>query len=226
MTNTLDSRALNRADCYGQRFMKPGLYPYNIVPAHGAALSTQRPFAIKVRDGEKGAKMAQHNIAVRAEGPSFRAAKELEIAAGDMVLWNCNQPGAMPFAVVGDHEFFASHRLKNESGYSHAFGLPGSYDWVDAHGSKTAGRIHVRDPGCKTDADLSKWRKTLALGIVVMIHDGKVDPAEVEIVTGQTVFFMVVNGPGISVTDRRLLDLKRDYEAAAQAKASRTSASR
>ena len=217
MTNTLDSRALGRADCFGQRFMKPGTYPYNIVPARGAALSTLRPFAIKVNAGGKAGKMAQHNIEVRAEGVTFCAVEVLEIETGDMVLWNCNQLGAMPFAVVGDHDFFASNRLKNESGFSHAFGQPGTYHWTDAHGSKTGGVVTVKDPGCKTDAHFAKWREALATGTVVMIHDGKVEPAEVEIVTGQTVFFMVVNGPGISITDQRLLDLKADYSAAAMA---------
>ena len=224
MTNILDSRALGRADCYGQRFMKPGTYPYNIVPARGAALSTQRPFAIKVTDGEKGATMQQHNVAVSADGVTFRAEKEVEIAAGDMVLWNCNQPGAMPFAVVGDHGFFASTRLKNESGFSHAFGQPGTYHWVDAHGSKTAGTVTVVDPGAKSEAQFAKWRQALATGTVVMIHDGKVEPGEVQILTGQTVFFMVVNGPGITITDQRLLDLKADYSAASPAERRRRTA--
>lgn len=211
MLNSLDSRALQRADCYGQRFMKPGTYPYNIVPARGAAISTNRPYAIKVCEGPKTSEMAQHNISVGLNERGYSVAPaELEINVGDMVLWNCNQRGAMPFAVVGDHDFFNSNRLKNESGFSHAFGTPGEVKWVDAYGSKTSGVVRVKDPGCKNDAELKRWRQSLEEGVVIMINDGKAVPSSVDVVVGQTVFFMVVNGPGISITDARLLEVTAD----------------
>ena len=38
-----------------------------------------------------------------------------------------------------------------------------------------------------------------------MIQNGKAEPASVEIVTGQTVFFAIVKAPGISITDERIL---------------------
>jgi hypothetical protein len=38
-----------------------------------------------------------------------------------------------------------------------------------------------------------------------MIGDGKADRPEIEIMTGQTVFFAIVKTPGISITDDRLL---------------------
>ena len=34
-----------------------------------------------------------------------------------------------------------------------------------------------------------------------MISDGQPEPAEVEIMLGQTVFFAVVKGPGVSITE-------------------------
>ena len=40
-----------------------------------------------------------------------------------------------------------------------------------------------------------------------MITDKKVDPAKLDIVVGQTVFFAVVTSGGISITDERLLEL-------------------
>ena len=45
---------------------------------------------------------------------------------------------------------------------------------------------------------------------MVMIADNKPQPAEVEVVTGQTVFFTVIKGPGISITDTRLLNQTGD----------------
>ena len=44
-----------------------------------------------------------------------------------------------------------------------------------------------------------------------MIEKDKAEPAEVEIAVGQTVFFAVlVTGPGITITDERLIGLVKD----------------
>lgn len=208
MYNELDSRALGRADCYAQRFMRVGDYRYNVVPGHGQALSTDYPFVIHVeggKEGKKEPKMAQHNLRVTANGKGFTVAPgTLRISVGDMVVWNGG--GEVPFAVVGDHDFFNSHRMVNECGFSHAFGKAGDYHWRDAFGSKLSGVVHVRDPDCKRDPDLKKWHQTLSKGNVVMINDGKADQTELDIYTGQTVFFALVKTPGISITDARLLE--------------------
>ena len=207
MLNTLDSRALQRADCYGQRFMKPGDYSYNIVPAYGAAISTDRPFRLRVRDSDTKSGMKQYDIPIKSCGGKFEVPHpDLVIAVGDMVLWNCNDRNAPPYAIVGEHEFFSSNCLVNESGFSHAFGSVGDYRWVAAHGSGATGVVRVRDPECRGEADLKRWRQMVAKGTLVTINDGKVERSEVEIVTGQTVFFLVVRAPGISITDVRLLD--------------------
>lgn len=205
MYNELDSRALGRTDCYAQRFMRPGDFAYNVVPGHAQALSTDFPFRIHVEEGKKKAQMSQHNVQVTQCGKGFAVETGvLTIAVGDLVLWNGG--GAIPFAVIGDKDFFNSHRMVNECGFSHAFGKAGDYHWRDAFGSKISGLVRVRDPDCRKDADLRKWRETLAKGNVVMIADGKVDKAEIDILTGQTVFFAIVQTPGISITDGRLLE--------------------
>ena len=49
-------------------------------------------------------------------------------------------------------------------------------------------------------------QQSLTEATVVMITDGRVDRGAVDIVTGQTVFFAVVKGPGISITDASLLE--------------------
>jgi plastocyanin len=150
--------------------------------------------------------MKQHNVAIKSCAGKFEVPDpELVIDVGDMVLWNCNDANALPFAVVGDHEFFSSNRLVNECGFSHAFGIAGDYHWVDVHGSGASGIVRVRDPGCKNEADLKRWRQMVAKGTLVTISDGRAEPSDVEIVTGQTIFFMVVKGPGISITDAQLL---------------------
>lgn len=205
MYNELDSRALGRADCYAQRFMRPGDYRYNVVPGHGQALSTDYPFVIQVEgNAKKTGKMAQHNLRVTPSGKGFTVAPAtLTISVGDMVVWNGG--GEIPFAVVGDQDFFNSHKMVNECGFSHAFGTAGDYHWRDAFGSKLSGVVRVRDPDCKKDPELKKWREALSKGNVVMINDGKADQTELDIYTGQTVFFALVKTPGISITDSRLL---------------------
>jgi len=217
MYNELDSRALGRADCYAQRFMRPGDYRYNVVPGHAQAIATDHPFAIHVHaasDGRKGAAMAQHNLHVSTAGKSFTVTPaKLTIAVGDMVVWNGG--GTIPFAVVGEHDFFNSHRMVNECGFSHAFGKAGDYHWRDAFGSKLEGLIRVRDPDCSKHDQLKRWREQLSQGNVVMIADGKADRDEIDIVTGQTIFFAIVKTPGISITDGRLLGSGREAACAA-----------
>jgi len=208
MENHFDSRVLGQADCYGQRFMRVGVYPYNVVAGHGQAVSTDRPFVIKVEDRGKTASMTQHNVTVLPQQRGFTVDKpEIAIAAGDMVVWHSSGAAPIPYAVIGDQTFFNSYRMVNECGFSHAFGKPGQYRWTDAHGSGLSGTVIVRDPGCKTEADIKRWRLMLSQGTLVMIAEGKVDKPLVEILTGQSVFFAIVTSPGISITDTRLLEL-------------------
>ena len=206
MIDALDSRALRVTDCYAQRFMKAGTYRYNVLPVGGYHVTEARPFTIKVQERATQTKMTQHAVVVKAESGRFRVDRnEVTIEAGDLVLWNCPDTRAMPYTVIGDKEFFGSHRLLNESGYSHAFGSPGEYHWRDAHGSGAAGVVRVKNPECKTEPDFRRWHQSLTKGTLVTITDGRAEPQEIDIVTGQTVFFAITKGPGISITDHRLL---------------------
>ncbi|WP_051953438.1 hypothetical protein [Methylocapsa aurea] len=208
MLNQLDSRALGRANCYAQRFMKAGLYRYNVAPAHGQALSTDYPFTVRVEESGKKTDMAQHSLHVSQQGKKFVVENaNVTIKVGDMVVWNGGSGALTPFAVVGEDDFFSSYRMVNECGFSHAFGAAGEYHWVDAHGSSLSGIVRVRNPECSSGEQLKRWRQSLAEGALVMIADGKPDQGEVDIVIGQTVFFAIVKGPGISITDVRLLDI-------------------
>lgn len=211
MIDTLDSRALRLTDCYGQRFMKVGAFPYNVLPAHGDSITEERPFTVKVKERTTKAKMQQHTVTVRCRAGKFSVEPVVVlIEDGDLVMWNCPDANSTPYLVVGDKGFFASHRLVNESGFSHAFGMAGEYRWMDAYGSGAAGVVRVKDPSCKEPAEFQRWRKALAEGTLVMVTDGKAEPREVDIVTGQTVFFAIGKGPGISITDERLLTSKGD----------------
>jgi plastocyanin len=205
MLDTLDSRTLGRTDCFGQRFMRAGTYAYNVLPAGGHQVTDERPFTIEVQERGGEVRMEQHTIVLRyADGRFKPEPSEMSIQEGDLVLWNCPDR-AVPYAVGGDRDFFASDRMMNECGYSHAFGSPGEYRWKDAYGSSLGGLVRVKDPGVQDRDELRRWQESLKNGVVVMIEESRVEPREVDIVTGQTVFFAVTKTSGVSITDERLL---------------------
>jgi plastocyanin len=136
------------------------------------------------------------------------------IEAGDMVLWHSPDAATRPFAVDGQKDFFGSAALTNECGYTHVFMTPGEHEYVDAHGSGLRGLVRVADPRPRDADELRAWQSRLGEGTLVMISDGGPEPAEVDIVLGQTVFFAVVKGTGVSITDSSLVGFERESGAA------------
>ena len=218
MTENLDSRALRNTDCYGQRFMKPGTYTYALVPAGGAGAPGSFPYVVEVVEPSSQRERDMHQTPVtvrnvkaregdccdeRSAGPGrFVPDQErVTVEAGDMVVWNSPDAATRPFAVDGQKEFFGSTALTNECGYTHVFTNPGEHEYVDANGSGLRGVVRVVDPKPRTAEELRAWQARLGEGALVMISDGRAEPAEVEIVLGQTVFFAIVKGPGVTITD-------------------------
>jgi plastocyanin len=204
MANNFDSRALSFTDAYGQRFMRVGTYRYDVVTAGCGGLSADYPYSVEVSEGDE--EMTQHTVMLSRQKGGLRPdPPELSITVGDLVTWACREPSAPVFEVTGDHDFFSSARLVNESGYAHAFGTAGDYTWVDAYGSGLGGVVRVVDPECRSKEEFAAWQNRLAIGELVMIAGTEADPAEVEIMTGQTVYFAVTKAPGISISDTRLI---------------------
>ena len=222
MSENLDSRALRNTDCYGQRFMKPGTYAYALAPAGAAGAGGEFPYVVEVveRSGKRDREMQQTIVRVRfvkerhgeccderyADPGRFVPDQErVTVEAGDMVLWNSPDAATRPFVVEGQKEFFGSAALTNECGYTHVFRTPGEHEYVDANGSGLRGIVRVADPTPRNAAELRAWQARLGEGALVMINDARPEPAEVEIMLGQTVFFAVVNGPGVTITDAGLV---------------------
>ncbi|CAI9419836.1 cupredoxin domain-containing protein [Nocardioides sp. T2.26MG-1] len=232
MTENLDSRALRNTDCYGQRFMKPGTYPYALVPAGGPGAGGDFPYVVEVVEKSSKGERAMHQATVtvrfekerhgdccdeRTSGPG-RFVPDLErvtVEAGDMVVWNSPDAATRPFAVDGEKEFFGSSALTNECGYTHVFTTPGEHEYADAYGSGLRGVVRVADPQPRNQKELRAWRARLAEGALVMINDGRPEPAELEIVLGQTVFFAVVTGPGVTITEASLVEQRSSSAGAA-----------
>lgn len=218
MTENLDSRALRHTDCYGQRFMKPGTYPYALVPAGGAGATVEFPYVVEVveKTSKREREMHQTAVTVRfvkerhgdccdertADPGRFVPDQErVTVEAGDMVLWNSPDAAARPFAVEGQKAFLGSTALTNECGYTHVFTTPGEHEYADANGSGLRGVVRVADPQVRNAEQLRAWQARLGEGALVMINDGRAEPSELEIVLGQTVFFAVVTGPGVTITE-------------------------
>lgn len=205
--NNFDSRALRYTDAFGQRFMREGIYRYSLVNAGIGEIGDHPTYTINVEKCGNDHKMQQHYVNIAHKNREFRPEDpEITIQTGDLVLWSCRQPSAPPFEVIGDKEFFSSSTLANECGYAHAFGAAGEYHWADANGGKLSGVVKVRDPKCHSQKDIAKWQRQLRTGALVMINGTKADPPEIEVITGQTVYFAIIKSQGVSITDQRYVD--------------------
>jgi plastocyanin len=222
MSDNLDSRALRNTDCYGQRFMKPGAYPYALVPGGGAGASGDFPYVVEVVEKSSGRESDIRQTAVTVRfvkerhgdccdertadpGRFVPDPARVTIEAGDMIVWNSPDAATRPFAVDGQNDFFGSAALTNECGYTHVFMTPGEHEYIDVNGSGLRGVVRVADPKPRNPNELRAWQSRLGEGTLVMISDGRPEPAEVEITLGQTVFFAVVKGPGVTITDASLV---------------------
>jgi len=207
--NTLDSRSLRYVDCFAQRFSTPREVAYHITTTAGVRIALEpAPFKIRVKKGPAQREEEQHFVTVRREGLRFVAEPpELEITAGDSVLWNASDPKTPGYAVRGHNARggFDSAALAAEAVYTHAFGLPGEFRWTDANGSGVSGLVNVRQVDSKDHRDMAAWADQMKEGVLVVISGNRVEPKEVNIVVGQTVFFAVEKAPGITITDSVLL---------------------
>lgn len=206
--DTLDSRTLSYVDCFARRFAQPGTVKYQITSASvRCSLHDEDAYAIEVRERRgSGKEGTQHDVTVGVKGGHFTVEPaKLSIEAGDVVMWHASGSSVPGFIVSGQDgdTRFTSASLEVESLYTHAFGVPGTYEWSDVGRSDIGGRVVVKDLDTKSKEDCEKWMRSLTEGALVTIK-GRAEPQEVEVLTGQTVFFAVVDAPGITITDRRV----------------------
>lgn len=203
---SLDSRSLTYVNTFGRRFARAGKVRYRIVTAAVACQpgGEDFPFTIDVDKGKGG---AQHDVTVVLKGERLVAdPRQLSITSGDLVLWHstAKTPG---YAVQaeGEPDAFDSSALSSETVYTHAFGLPGDYEWADAIKRTVSGVVKVGSLDSSEERRCREWMEALERGTVVVIDGERSDPPEVSILAGQTVFFAVKEAEGITVTDTRLL---------------------
>ena len=207
--NSLDSRFCRVGDTFAQKFSQAGRYIYDFnLPGLDQLGKENGRFTISVaKAGDNKPEPKQHFVNVRvAEKKLIADPPNLEIAAGDVVLWSTNDQSTPGFSVSGHSEkdSFNSAALAREALYSHAFGSPEEIEWGDMNGHGLSGKISVKMPATKTASDMDSFKELLTTGTVVTIRGGKAEPAQVSVLVGQTVFFAVEKAEGITITDRRL----------------------
>jgi hypothetical protein len=209
--NSLDSRYLRLGDTFAHRFTHPGKYRYNVdVPGGIAPSGHHAGFEITVA-AEKGAASQTHYVTVSYVNGAFAIdpAAVLHIENNDVILWSTASAATPGFAVHGRSEglHFDSAKLPANSMYSHAFGVTGEVTWCDAGNPAIGGFIAVAaPPAIHTDEHRMDYMKTLGKATLVMIDAPKVHPKRLKVVLGQTVFFAVRSGHGISIVDKALLN--------------------
>jgi plastocyanin len=205
--NSLDSRFIRLGDCFAHRFSTPGTFSYALALLPGAlgdhhGDAPAHSVTVSAGDGDQ----QQHTVTVsRRNGTLAASPAHLKITAGDLVVWAPDRSVTFGFRVrgrVGD-DLVDSAALRTESVYTHAFGVPGTYPWADANGSGLRGQVRVapRDPAAGHEA----WLESLHEGTLVHVRGEQAEPAQIDVVVGQTVVWAVQDSPGVSITDASLL---------------------
>jgi plastocyanin len=208
--NTLDSRFIRLGNCFAHRFSAPGTFAYALspIPSSFAAHDGEPPaqaVIVTARDDDRDAQR-QHDVKVSMADGELRASPaELRVTAGDLVVWSGDKSVTFGFRVrgrIGD-EVIDSASLRTESIFTHAFGLPGTYQWADANGSGLGGQVRVAMPDAATGQE--EWLSRLEQGTLVHVRGERAEPELVDILVGQTVVWAVEDAPGVSITDTTLI---------------------
>jgi hypothetical protein len=204
-----DSRSLNQINCVAHRFVKPGVVRYTLMRGGqtrmsvGSPASAGWPYQIIVGPATPGGP-THHQISVSWNGSALQVDPvSLEIGSHDIVVWNSQSAAAPVYAIQADGPDgrFDSRALRDESFYTHVFGLAGKYEWHDALGGHASGTITVAPVDFSAKDAHEKWLATLANGVGVTVTDKDVSPRNVNIVFGQTVAFHIRTSHGIAIVD-------------------------
>jgi plastocyanin len=208
--NIFDSRIISPMDRFAQCFPLRAQYRYGFLPlALGRGNPANSPFTINVKETRDPKRESrQHNVIVRTDCGHLKAEPaELEIAVNDLVSWSACDTSTPVFSISGYSEThsFSSEAMSTGAIYAHAFGSEGLFEWGDANGQPLSGRVKVIMPPMGTPREIEAYRERLARAVVIVIREGKARPSEVEIVVNGVVYFVVEQGDGFTVTDRRLI---------------------
>ena len=127
------------------------------------------------------------------------------INVGDVAVWHAPDQETPAYVVWGTSAAgaFSSSSLRGDAFYSHAFDEPGDIEWTGTGDGAPNGRIRVRAFDGSQSGALERWRRLVREGTVMTVEGGRVEPAEVDVVVGQTVFIAVNGSDGLTITAKR-----------------------
>jgi plastocyanin len=206
--NTLDSRHLRLGDCFAQKFTTKGKIQY-FLSSGSAKAGDGNLIEVIQKTGTGDPKL--YTVVVKRGGAGLVADPDnLKIEVGDNVLWHTGDATVTGFAVdgTGPGFTFSSGALRNEAVFTHAFGIAGNYEWIDPLHGQLSGVVEVQAVVARTEAERKRWYETLKKdpkpSEAFQIKNGKVSPAKLQVMVGQTVFWKVWDGNGMAIVDKRL----------------------
>jgi len=206
----LDSRVIGIGSCFAHRFSSPGTLQYSLSPLP-SALTTgadrASSYSVTVSADRNDRPPRQYVTVRQANGRLVASPARLEITAGDIVVWSADRTVPFGFRVRGTigSNVLDSAALVTESIYTHAFGLAGSFEWADANGSDLRGQVTVAMPDAAEGHE--RWLARIGEGALVHVRGVSAEPADLQIVVGQTVVWAVEDAPGVTITDASLIGI-------------------
>jgi len=196
----LNSQHLTAQDGYLHVFRQPGVYRYGIgrIDTEFDATGGEADFVIEVTEGaSQPGDGVQYEVVVRWDAATRQLIPEparLSLATNDFVLWRVEgaTPGFPPYRVRGlgpDQRAFDSRSLGQHDVFTHLFMTPGEYRYSVL--GKGQGSVSVRD---HRQVPPEVAERLAAEAPLVSITGLQPDPPRVEIITGQTVIWLVVQG--------------------------------
>jgi plastocyanin len=215
--NNLDSRALRYGNRFSHQFKNEGTYEYTITigkQKDKGDFSGKFEVVVQPRPASPHSDPVQKIVTIGlselqvAIDPSDGVNQTI-IKVDDVITWLTNDNGLPGITIIASGGAFNSEAMTDKVGYSHTFGLPGIFDWIDAnHGDapEVLGRVTVVQPQMLTAEHRTAWFAKLKEDTpVIKINKKNVDPKELSIHVGQTVVWQIQSASGISITDKRLI---------------------
>jgi plastocyanin len=210
----INSTRLGKYDAFLQRFKQPGHYLYRINHlGEGLEQFQSGPeYEIKVAPSKnkegiqspKDAKQFDIQIIYDLKTRIFHAKpSDIEIVAGDFVLWNKISKEGGSYSISGyldDKMAFNSRQLNSETAYMHMFLIPGEYQYVNGLDNQKEKAAIIRVLPAKMEK--AKWLELLSKPNIVNYDRGAFSPPEIEVVPGSTVIWHINGDHPITIINK------------------------
>ena len=165
--DTLDSRFLRIGDCIAIKFKTPGTLRHMLSTGSHVRTEAGRTSAeLGESQGRRPAGQTAHHSGKKRRAAGCGQYQRRRRSGGRHRAVAHYGPGHSTdsrWVAQGEKHEFSSHLLKDEAVYTHAFGSPGTYEWVDPVGGDF--RVVVVKPVTpKNDKERQAWLDSLSKG--------------------------------------------------------------